>query len=265
MIKLRSHASVLLLALAPAAALADDYRFDIKGAFDRATPSDDFFGDFDTTRLAGSWYFAPVSTDGRPLAEAAFLGRASSVDVSLAHYTAFERDLSGQAASVSYYIPGTMLYAAAGARHLEFPTILNSAGASGLDDDTNWFGTIGIAPLDGLLVTTSLGEGGYQPNIAARYVGKLPNDHFYAGSVSILDPDGGDTAYKIDFDYYLDRTFSLGAGYRTFNLGADVYTLGRNQWEIRAEKFLSSSWAVGASAYTADGADGFGLHVTWRH
>ena len=57
--------------------------------------------------------------------------------------------------------------------------------------DTSWFGEFGIAPLDGLLLTTSFQEGSYDANLTARYVGKLPNSHYYAGSVTIEDRDGG--------------------------------------------------------------------------
>ena len=43
MFKLRNPTLSALLALAPAAALADDYRFEVQGAFERGIPTDDSF------------------------------------------------------------------------------------------------------------------------------------------------------------------------------------------------------------------------------
>ncbi|MEO8019644.1 MAG: hypothetical protein ABI769_17675 [Pseudomonadota bacterium] len=246
---------VVLLALLPAASLADDYRVEVKGTFDRDMPDGDGpLGDPDTTTLSGTWYFAPVATDGVPLAEASFLGRASSLSAIAARFEVFGTHLNAQAANVSYYIPGTMFYAGAGVSHQQDVTAVNSTTVL-KEYNSTWFGTVGVAPLDGLLVTTNFQEGGYDPNVTARYVGKLPNAHFYAGSVGVVDPDQGDRSFRLDFDYYLDESASLGIGY------AD----GDDRLELRAEKFFSRSWAAGVSAYTADSSKGFGVHVTWRN
>lgn len=39
----------------------------------------DIAGEIDVTGIAGEWHFAPVTTEGHPLAEAAFLERSSSL------------------------------------------------------------------------------------------------------------------------------------------------------------------------------------------
>jgi hypothetical protein len=274
MTKLRSLAPALLFALAPAAALADDYRFEVKGTFDRHMRSDDgdSAADLDAATLAGTWYFAPVSTDNVPLAEAAFLGRASSLSAIAKQFDFLGTHLDAQSASVGYYIPGTMFYAGVGVSRDE--SLIGLSSTSVLTEyNTTWSGTLGIAPLDGLLLTTDFQEHGYDPNITARYVGKLPNNHFYAGSVNLayhddvsassahdlagtsfgLDDTG--TSFGLDFDYYFDESTSLGLGFDDVG----------NRWELRGEKFFSKSWAAGVSAYTADRIDGFGVHVTWRH
>lgn len=252
MTKLRSMAPALLFALAPAAALADDYRFEVTGTFDRDMRSED---DLDVAALAGTWYFAPVSTDNVPLAEAAFLGRASSLSAIAAQVDLLGNHLNGGGASVGYYIPGTMFYAGVGVSRDEDLIFLSSTTAL-TEYRTTWSGTLGIAPLDGLLLTTDFQEHGYDPNITARYVGKLPNNHFYAGSVNLADHGGYDgTSFGLDFDYYFDDSTSVGLGFD------DVL----NRWELRGEKFFSKSWAAGVSAYANDLTDGFGIHVTWRH
>ena len=73
--------------------------------------------------------------------------------------------------------------------------------------------------------------------------------------MTLLEPDEGDTCFALDFDCYFNQTTSLGLGY------AD----GAERCELRAQTFLSDSWALGASASTDVGGDGFGIRVTWRH
>ena len=253
MTRFRTSIPLLLLAFTPVVTLADDYRTVVNGAFDRATP-DDFPGDIDTLNLAAAWYFAPVSTDGVPLSEAAFLGRASSLNATVSLVEVFDTHLDAQAAGVSYYIPGTMFYARVGAQRVENAIGLSSTAVV-TEHDTQWLGALGLTPLDGLLVSTEFDEDGYDPNITARYVGKLPNSHFYAGSVSIVEPEFGDTYIALDFDYFLDHATSLGVGYSDRD----------ERLELRAEKFFSPRWAAGVSAFTSDRVDGFGVNVTWRH
>ena len=98
---------------------------------------------------------------------------------------------------------------------------------------------------------TTFPQYGYDPNITARYVGKLPNNHFYAGSVTTADTGYGETAYGLDFDYCFDDSTSVGVG---FDGGGDHFTLMPASSmavaaELRAEKFFSKSWAAGVSAY----------------
>ena len=72
--------------------------------------------------------------------------------------------------------------------------------------------------------------------------------------LAATDPDAGDTNVSLDFDYYLDDTFSVGAGYGS---ASDDFTL-------RAQKFFTPSFAVGGRVSTGDDGDGFGASVTWR-
>ncbi len=251
---LHSRATLLALALfLTSTAFADDYRWEVKGRFDRDQAPGPF-GDVDGVNLVGTWYFEPVSTDGVPLAEAAFLGRASRLSAAVARFEILDEGLNVQGANVGYYIPDTMFYAGAGVSRGQTITAINSSVVL-KEYDTTWFGTLGVTPLDGLLVTTNFDEDGYDPNVTARYVGKLPNAHFYAGSVGLVDPDQGDLSFEIDFDYFIDESTSLGAG----------YTDAGDRWEVRAEKFFSNTWAAGVTAHTSDFSDGFGVHVTWRH
>src|SRR5690349_20367064 len=127
MTKLRSMAPVLLLALAPAA-FAEDYRLEVKGAFKRDMPESDFFDDVDQMTLSGTWYFKPVSIDGVPLSEAAFLGRSSFLSAIVARFDGFfDTHLNAQAASIGYYIPDTMFFVGGGASRGQAVTAINSS------------------------------------------------------------------------------------------------------------------------------------------
>ncbi len=255
--KLRSPAVALLLALAPAAAFADDYRVEVNGGFVRNMPSAGALEDVNTFTLGSAWYFAPVSTVDVPLAEAAYLGRASNLSAIAARFDwsfeALDTHLNAQAARVAYYIPDTRLYASVGVSRGQSVTAVSSAIVQ-KDYVTTWFGSFGFTPLDGLLITTSATENGWDPNISARYVHKLPNGHFYAANVSVADPDRSDTNIGVDFDYFVDLTWKVGAG---FNNGADRFSM-------RTEKFFMTNFSVGGEIYTDDFGEGLGINASWR-
>ncbi len=248
-------AALLSMAAAPAA-VADDYRAELQGTYVQLLAPGDF-PDLDAFYVQGRWYFAPVKTDGVPLAEAAFLGRASSVSLAAARFEgSFGVDvfhLNSQAASVGYYIPGTMFFAGVAASRSQHVTAVSSTIVQ-KDYDNHWSGTVGIAPLDGLLITTGFHEDGYDPNITARYVGKLPNAHYYAGSISVVDPDQGDTSFGIDFDYYFDDTFSAGVAYQD----------GSESLTGKVRKFFTPRFSLGGSYTSAEFSDSFEVDIAWR-
>jgi len=223
--------------------LADDYRGEVTLTGDRANP-DGNFPDVDTFTALGTYYLEPVRTDGLPLAEAAFLNKSSYVNAGAARVDFGDDDADFYAANIGYYMPNTIFFGRLGVARSEFDG----------DGDTNFNGTFGITPFDGLLLTTDFDEDGWDPNISAKYVGKMANSHFYSLTASAVDPDEGDTDVALAFDYYLDTTFSVGAGY-----GSAGDTLS-----LRAEKFFTPSFAVGGHVSTGDDGDGFGANVTWR-
>jgi hypothetical protein len=230
----------------PIAAQADDYRSELTGFFERAL----FDGDVspDDADLFGAqyqWYFKPVKTDGLPLAEAAFLNRSSFVAAAITFAEFGDEDFDALSAQVDYYLPNTMFFGRLNVAHTDDDFA---------DDSTVVGGAIGITPMDGMLITTDFTEHGYDPNVTAKYVGKIANSHFYSASVGFVDPDEDDVSVSLDFDYFIDHTFSVGAGFAT---GSDAF-------DIRARKFFKNRFAVGGHIYTADGGDGFGVNASWR-
>ena len=233
----------LTLACAGTSAFADDYRAEVTLLADRTEPDGDF-PHLDQFAAVGTYYLAPVRTDGLPLAEAAFLNRSSFVRGTAVRSEIGDEKIDIFSASLGYYMPDTIFFGRLGVSY-----------ADDFDgDQTNFNGSFGITPLDGLLLFTNFDEDGWDPNVTAKYVGKMANSHYYSIVASAVDPDEGDTDVSLAFDYYLDNTFSLGGGY-----GSAGDTLS-----LRAEKFFTPSFAVGAHASTGDDGDGFGATVTWR-
>jgi len=231
------------LACGGLSAHADDYRGEVTLTGDRVNP-DGPAPHVDAFTALGTYYLAPVRTDGLPLAEAAFLDKSSYVNAGAAHFDFGDDDADIYSANIAYYMPETIFFGRLGVTRSEF-----SGGG-----DTNFNGTFGITPFAGLLLTTDFDEDGWDPNISAKYVGKMANAHYYAVTASAVDPDEGDTDVSLDFDYYLDNTFSVGAGY-----GSDGDT-----FSLRARKFFTPRFAVGGHVNTGDDGDGFGASVTWR-
>jgi hypothetical protein len=224
-------------------ALADDYRAEVTLLGDRTEPDGDF-PHVDQFAAVGTYYLEPVGTDGLPLAEAAFLNRSSFVRGAAVRSEIGDGKIDIFSASLGYYVPDTIFFGRLGVYYAD-----DFAG-----DQTNFNGSFGITPIDGMLLFTNFDEDGWDPNVTAKYVGKMANTHYYSITASAVDPDAGDTNVSLDFDYYLDDTFSVGAGYGSAS----------DDFALRAQKFFTPSFAVGGHVSTGDDGDGFGASVTWR-
>jgi len=220
------------------AAHAEDFRVQAQATYDQIDPegTDE---DIDVFGLRGTFYFAPVPTDGVPVGEAAHIARSSYAEVIYTQVDFGDDDADALAANVGYHVPNTIFF--------------GRVGVVDTDDDTSWNGTIGVVPIPRLFIGTDFTEGGYDPNIRAHYAGKLPNEHWYGATASVADPDEGDTEFGLDFDYYFEA-FKLGGGYST----------GGDRVEGHAEVGLPHGFALLGRIYTADDGDGFGFTLTWR-
>jgi hypothetical protein len=227
----------------PLCAQADDYRAELGVGFEHTSFDGEGVPNAREYGVAGTYYLEPVTTDGLPLAEAAFLNRSSFVRAGTARAEFGDGKIDIFHATAGYYMPDTIFYG-----ELSF-TYLDDFSPG---DRSIFSGAFGVTPIDGLLVLTRFDEDGWDPNVTAKYVGKLPNAHFYAATVSAVDPDEGDVDVRLDVDYFLDTTLSVGAG------------VGRHDWTLRAEKFFTPGFAVGGRFSALDEGDQFGASVTWR-
>jgi hypothetical protein len=237
-------AQILAIAvlLNPALARAEDFRVQARLAYDKID-LDDVSDDADVWTATGTFYFKPVPTDGVPVGEAAYIARSSYVDVHGATVEIGGEDADAIAANVGIHFTNTIFFARVGVVQTDI---------SG-DDDTSWNGTLGIVPIPRLFFGTDFTEDDWDPNLTARYVGKFANDRWYGASITLSDPDDGDTNVGLEFDYYLTG-FKLGA---SLNSGSDLFG-------VRAEVDLPHGFALLGRVYSDDVGDGFGLQLTWR-
>lgn len=198
----------------------------------------------------GKYYFNAVKTDNLPLAEAAYLGKNSNVFAaySRSYSNGFLADNKVLSGGVEVYIPESFLYVKVDAAHYSYE--------HGIDSDNNAVTTIGLTPLNGLLVTTSWdSDESYHANIAAKYVTAIGSGHFINVEASLADTDFG-TYKAIGGDFYIDNTFSVGALISDDDTGTD-YT-------VRTRKFFSEQFS-GELAYTdANFGNEVSLGVSYR-
>ncbi len=213
-------------------AIADSYQAEISGGVTRID-ADGQSAKINAYDVEGVYHFNAVNTTNLPLAEAAYLGKNSNVFAELLDRPRQHGWLKYQSYQVGaeFYIPENFLYVKAG-------VVRQTLGGAHNND---WFTTIGITPIDGLLVTTDYyHDAGYDANIHAKYVTDIGNGQFINVEAGLADSDEG-TITHIGGDYYIDRTFSVGAEIVDGDSDTD-YTL-------RTRKFFSENFS-GELSYT---------------
>lgn len=234
----------------------------------------------DAITLNGRYYLAPVNTRNAPLAEAAFLDKASSValgyvsadlDVKVGNVNgSADLDLLGIAGE--YYVPNSNFYVSAAlnrsdvegekgngfaveAGYLPMAGLLLAVGIADMEESIDPIQAAKYGTLTSLGAFDSAGED-TAATLRAKYVYKVgANDVNLEGNIVA----GDETAYRVAADLYLDPTLSIGASFAdsTFDDSDSIFG-------VRAQKFLTPTIAVGGSYTTTDGADSFGLNLTAR-
>lgn len=212
--KIKRALAVLGLALSCCTAVANTYQ--IEGGVDYLHAAGTGHSD-DRLSVRADYYFTPVLTLNHPLAEAAFLERASRVRV--------QSDLEFDSMTLGgdLYFPNSRFYAGAA-------LVRRQNGGS----ETRLVGTFGMLPVEGLLVTTSLTDKGYDPNLRAKYVTHLSGSNFLNVEAEFAERRA-DNLLSVIADFYLNRSWSIGAGY------ADNYG---DEWTLRTRKFFSNDFSA---------------------
>lgn len=233
--KLKMMVAVSALALS-GAALAESYQAELNANAVRYD-LDGLSSTENMYQLSGSYYFNAVNTSNLPLAEAAYLGQNSNVFAEFNDYPRQHGNPSQEFYRVGaeFYIPESFLYVKAGGSRYQ------SDGWHHHD----WFTTLGVTPLEGLLVTTEYNhDAGYDANIYAKYVTDLGGNYVNL-EAGVSDSEDG-TITQLGGDFYIDNSFSVGAELQ--NQHSD------NTYTLRTRKFFSDNFS-GQLSYT-DAPDG---------
>lgn len=218
--KFKSLSLALAITMAPAAVWSQTYQSEV-GAQLGFSDLDD--GGSDTSiGLRAEYHFVPVQTRSHPLAEAAFLEQSTRV------FARAEQDFDYLTLGGELYIPDTMFYVAGA-------VVRTDNGAS----DTEAVVTLGVTPIDGLRVTTSFTDHGYDLNLHAKYVTALSGGNFIHLEAEVADREGDDYL-NLGGDFYFNRYWSLGAAY------ADNYG---DEYTLRSRRFFSNELS-GEVAFT---------------
>ena len=209
----------------------------------------------------GTYYFNPVQTRNAPLAEAAFLDRASNVNAKYQYDELGNDERHQYGVGAEYFVPNSDFYLSGnvGRDDIKFDR--------GGDFDTTVYGAeVGYLPAPGLLIAAGLkgydndNEDGVDPTLRAKYVTTLSNgkDINLEAGAAFGDLD----EYNLAADYFIDKTLSVGVDYYDNDLRES------NEFGINARKFftpqVSLEGRVGFGEDSGVDNNSFGLAAKYR-
>ena len=223
-------ASALLSTLAITGTAAHAYQAEVGGSVGYIDPDNGSgsasFG------VDGTYYFKPVQTRNAPLAEAAFLDRASNVNAKYNYDEVGDDKRHNYGVGVEYFVPNSDFYVSGnvGRDELKFKY--------GSDFDTTTYGAeVGYLPAPGLLIAAGIKgydndfHDGVDPTIRAKYVTTLSNgkDINLEAGAAFGDLD----EWNVAADYYIDKTLSVGVDYYDNDMNEN------SEFGVTARKFFT--------------------------
>lgn len=195
----------------------------------------------------GTYYFNPVQTRNAPLAEAAFLNRASNVKAHANFADQGDTDNNDYGVGLEYFVPNSDFYVS-GSVSQNDQEFKDHTGRTH-DFDTTYYGAeVGYLAAPGFLIAAGVkgydndDEDGVDPTLRAKYVTQMGgHDVNLEAGAAFGDLD----EYNLKADYYIDKTFSVGADYYNNDL-TDNSEVG-----INARKFINQQVSL-------EGRVGFG-------
>lgn len=271
----------LTTALIASFGTAHAYQAEINANYEN-TSFDGDSEDLDTFGISGKYYLNGVNTKNSPLAEAAFLSKASNIGLGYANSSIDEdgADLEIDTVGLNgeFFIPNSQFYVSGSLNRSEV-TVEGEFGKAS-DDNVGYALEAGYLPVDGLLIAAGVAKENLDPmyvskngfidtfsnisavaddtavTLRAKYVTQIGN-HFtnFEGATYF----GDETAYRLGADLYIDPTLSVGVSFMdtTFD---DFDTV----WAVRAQKFFTPAIAVGLNYTTTEDADSYGINGTFR-
>lgn len=224
---------------------ANAYQSEIGGNYSYLDP--EYSGGVSQFGLNGTYYFNPVQTRNSPLAEAAFLDKSSNVSAVAQYGNNSGVKNSTYGIAGEYYVPNSQFYLGAGVARNEV-----SLKNTPVDQKTTLYNAeVGYLPAPGLLVAVGVqgydvkdGSDGADPTLRAKYVTQVGQHDVNLEARGVFGSNNN-RQYYVGGDYYIDKTFSVGADYTKDK------SLDQDQWGITAKKFIYQNLSV-------DGRIGFG-------
>ncbi|AXY58779.1 putative porin [Acinetobacter sp. WCHAc010052] len=279
----------LAAALTASFGVAHAYQAEINAGYEKTDMDYDIDGDL--FFVNGKYYLDDASAKNAPLAEAAFLSKASSiglgytngsVDKTILEVINAELEIQSYGISGEFFIPESQFYVAGSLNQTKFTNTLSRDNLSYEESDkiTGYTLEAGYLPVDGLLVAVGLSKESLDPvlygnrgyitsmtyasaadedntvSLRAKYVSQIGNYFTNFEGVSYF---GDETAYGLGADLYIDPTLSVGVSFAD-STEEDSDTI----FGLRAQKFLTPALAVGVNYTTTDGADSYGINGTFR-
>jgi hypothetical protein len=259
--------AALIITIASAAliitpfAVAANYQSELSATY-ADVDNGEFSEDGYLVGLAGKYYFSPVETKNHPLAEAAFIEKASNLYVELGNLElkgqGSRTDIYSRTLGVDFYIPNSVFYVGAGVNEQKFKYSAPVYGGESSQWDSVWFVKAGVAPLTGLLVWSEFTEDvdpSDEWNINGKYVLPLVGEQALNVEASYEKSDItiADDTITGAVDYYLDSNLSFGAGFVNTSYAASIDKKSTTDYFVRARNFFTDNIS-GELAYT-DGQD----------
>lgn len=240
--------------------------------------------------ISGKYYFNPVQTRSAPLAEAAFLDKASSIGGGYSYSKLKDDEDFGDlqfnilGIETEIFIPDSQFYISGALHRTNVKATINGLGSASKNGNGYEF-EVGFLPINGLLLAVGVADlsESLNPVKVAKYgfITNLNN----AAIVSGEDDDtavslrakyvtqlggyytnfeaqsyfGDETTYRLAADLYLDPTLSVGV-----SIADSTADDSDSIFSIRAQKFFTPQVAVGVGYTTIDGADSYGINGTFR-
>jgi len=243
-----------VLSILAISSVANAYQAEVGVDYTRVSPDGGSNGN--GFGVNGKYYFNDVQTRDYPLAEAGFMNRASNVDASYQYNRADGNSTNTYGVGIEYFVPNSDFYTSASFDKSDNDNSRNNTKRATAE--------IGYLPAPNLLLAVGAiyqkndGSSDTDPSIRAKYVTKIgAHDVNFEGGAAFGDTD----VFNLGADYYLDKTWSIGAGFEktSFDQGSD-----NDVWNIRTRKFINSQVSLEANAAFGDYGDTYGLGAKYR-
>lgn len=247
-------------------------------------------GKTNSAAISGKYYFNPVQTRNAPLAEAAFLDKASSIGGGYAYSKLQDDEDFGDlqfniiGVEGEIFIPDTQFYISGALHRTNIKATINGLGSES-DNGNGYEFEAGFLPVNGLLLAVGVADFsesinpvkvakyGFVTNVSnaavvsgdnddtavslrAKYVSEVAGFYTNFEGVTYI---GDETSYRLAADLYLDPTLSVGVSFAD-STADDSDSI----FNIRAQKFFNPQFALGVGYTTTDGADSYGINGTFR-